>query len=442
MLRGTRCVAAPRPGAVLVVSSVSSPLAAAVVGALSATRRVRAVVEVADDTTALLGHENISLAFHRPPRALDWARALSDPVRRAARRGGCAGFKRGACDAEDGRGEVRAAVFVADDAAKQALVLSGLGACLGRGALRVVVVGKAGSALLAEAEAVAAGRGAVVLRCGATFGDVRRALATGCANPPPPLAKPFGRAAARSTADAARDVAFALRCRGGVAPLDEAAVGAYCADDLLESLDDPRTTGVRVLEGPAPSNWPALASEAARSSLGAGVVALCAPRRRLARLFDGLARLLDGLATLLDGAAAPAPAPAPSSDADGEAVVRVGRPWAAHLDELADFRPRRDVLRALAEKCGYARAPTLRPDAVDRVYYDVVAPARHVFSDALGRRLAVHVSRARAAGPGDGPVVALLLALFNEAKRSLRSVDAATELGRDMLAAADAGPRA
>ena len=176
--------------------------------------------------------------------------------------------------------------------------------------------------------------------------------------------------------------------------------------------------------------------------VGAGVVALCAPRRRLARLFDGLARLLDGLATFLDGAAAPAPAPAPSSDADGDAVVRVGRPWAAHLDELADFRPRRDVLRALAEKCGYARAPTLRPDAVDRVYYDVVAPARHIFSDALGRRLAVHVSRARAAGPGDGPVVALLLALFNEAKRSLRSVDAAAELGRDMLAAADAGPRA
>ena len=64
----------------------------------------------------------------------------------------------------------------------------------------------------------------------------------------------------------AEDVAFALRCRGGVAPLDEAAVGAYCADDLLESLDAPRTTGVRVLEGPAASTWPALASEAARSS--------------------------------------------------------------------------------------------------------------------------------------------------------------------------------
>ena len=40
----------------------------------------------------------------------------------------------------------------------------------------------------------------------------------------------------------------------------------------------------------------------------------------------------------------------------------------------------------------------------------------------------------------DGDVPALLLALYNEAKRSLRDVDAAAELGRDLLAAVDVGP--
>ena len=58
-----------------------------------------------------------------------------------------------------------------------------------------------------------------------------------------------------------------------------------------------------------------------------------------------------------------------------------------------------------------------------------------MFSDALGARLA---ARVRAS---DGDVPALLLALYNEAKRSLRDVDAAAELGRDLLAAVDAGTK-
>ena len=400
-LRGARYAPPPQAGAVVVVGAASSPLAAACVASLAKTRRVRAVVRFDDaGTQALLGDERIVLAHYRGD-GFDWAAALSRPVARAARRGGCAGFKRGACADADADAIV-GVLIVADDERARGAALGGLAAAL-RGPAPVAVVGREHVPLLRDAERAAGGR-AAVLRCADTFTDVRRALCAFARAPPPPAATPFGAAKGRTRADALRDALRALR--RDASPVDERGVGDYVAS--LFGKEGGLAPGVRRVAGPRSTTWAALAREAAATSLGPGLVAFAAP------LLDAFWRLCR------------------VGRAAGD-VVRVGRDWRFHLAELADFAPSGDALAALAATCGYGRRPDIRPDAAERILYDVVAPARHVFSDALGARLA---ARVRAS---DGDVPALLLALYNEAKRSLRDVDAAAELGRDLLAAVDAG---
>ena len=461
------------PGAVVLVGATGH-LGSYLARALETRRRIRAVVDIREAATELLGAGGAEIAWHDARRAdggLDWNKTLSAEVSRVRRRGGCAGFKRHGAesDAACPLGEVTMLVIVVGDDDK-------LGASVTDRALKaaatrtpplrhLVLVGRSGSSELGAAEeatTAALASCVTVVRCATLFESIEEVLSVGAPGRPPPVACRFGRPASSSLGAVARRALDGLWCAGtrdGVCPLDEDAVASYVAEEVLgdDSADPPkaRLTAVN-LRGPDATSWTALAREAAATSVGAGVLARAS---RLPRFFARAASIAAGAAARCLGSARSRALVETARDRlpsrARRAEVERGRAWTERLREISEVWPaaRSDpdaAYRELAEAVGFEPRALLvgrlgidgAARVIDRVYYEVIAPSKHSESDTLGARLSAHVHKARTQLERTAPdsaaaaalLVHLLFALHNEARISLRSTKSGAELTRDMLA--------
>ncbi|KAJ1460518.1 hypothetical protein M885DRAFT_509533 [Pelagophyceae sp. CCMP2097] len=460
-LRGPRSLEPRRQTGAVVVVGVSGAVGGAVARGLAAgARGVVAVLAVGESATDLAGDVDLAwLPQDAAAKAALWRATLAAAVEFKSRRGGCAGLKRG----EAASAAVRAIVVVFEDndcggpagltdddkvaAVREALQAETI--------YHVVVIGRTGDAGLERAEALLDGANGprqrlTALRLAPTFGDVEALLTTGAPRPPPPRARTFGRADARPTlarrlARLARILPAALD-EEFVSPVAERAVADFLGEELLASLEAVEAIKFAVvdLRGWDALPWRKLCESAAASSIGCGVLhhALCHPwlAAALAQLCGAALALWVMLAPPLRRATA-----AVGARSALPSVQRRGPSWASHLALISDVSPP-DGERAVdvvARLCDFKGARPLDWDAskaraaCDALLHDVAAPARHVFSDELGSRLAARIEAARGAvaevrAPCD-TLDGLVLDLYNICTTSLRCKESADELARDIL---------